>query len=199
MPEAGLENQNHRIQTPRDVVMVASFTRNNDYSLFYEVAERITAMRKDVTFIAAGGPGKTPVFYEWFSDAAKNHPRILCPGQIRDVEALVHACDIGVLFTNTLLHGEGISNSIIEYMALGKPVVATDNGGTGEIVRHNKNGYLVGDESPETIAGRILELLEDPEKRRAMGERGRQIIQSTFRLDIMGRQFESLYRDLLEY
>jgi glycosyltransferase involved in cell wall biosynthesis len=51
-------------------------------------------------------------------------------GRQNDAESIINIFDIGVLTTNIRIHREGISNSIIEYMAMGKPVIATQGGGT---------------------------------------------------------------------
>jgi glycosyltransferase involved in cell wall biosynthesis len=53
---------------------------------------------------------------------------------------------------------EGISNSVLEYMALGKPVIATSGGGTGELVLDNTTGYLIRQSDPEELAEK-MELL----------------------------------------
>jgi glycosyltransferase involved in cell wall biosynthesis len=92
------------------------------------------------------------------------------------------------------VHGEGISNSIIEYMTLGKPVVANDAGGTKEIVHHNVNGYLIRHETETEMIRLITGLIDDPEKCTAFGKAGRQIIEVSFLLDNMGEAFEQTYQ-----
>ena len=59
-------------------------------------------------------------------------------GKMEDPLPLIRHCDIGVLTSES----EGLSNSIMEYMACGLPVVCTDVGGNPELVRHGENGYL---------------------------------------------------------
>ena len=77
---------------------------------------------------------------------------------------MVNVFDIGVLAT----HGEGISNSIMEYMALGKPVVASEGGGTCELVQDGITGFLVPRRDPQALAARISQLLDDQEAGRRM-------------------------------
>ena len=67
---------------------------------------------------------------------------------------------------------EGFSNSIIEYMAAARPVVATDVGGAREAVTEGETGYIVAPGDDIAMADRIISLLQEPEKARAMGERG---------------------------
>ena len=58
---------------------------------------------------------------------------------------------------------EGFSNSILEYMAAGRPVVATDVGGAREAIAHGESGYLVKSDDDERMAEHVLSLLRDPE------------------------------------
>lgn len=183
----------YRIKSLYTVIMVASFTQNKDYDLFFKIAEHIINLRADITFIGAGGAGKNDLEFQRLNSLARGNPKILFPGRINDVEALVNACDVGVLFSP---NGEGISNSILEYMALGKPVIANDAGGTKELLRHNENGYLVTTESVEEIVDMILMLIDNPEKRKAFGKRGKEIIDEAFTLEKMGKAFEKIYYDL---
>jgi glycosyltransferase involved in cell wall biosynthesis len=185
------------ICTPYTVVMAASFTNNKDYDTFYKVAKAITSKREDVTFIGVGGYGKDDSTYRNLLQLSANTKRILFPGRITDVEALVNACTVGVLFSNKKVHGEGISNSILEYMCLAKPVLANDAGGTNEIVYNNENGYLVADQSPEEISQLLLSLLDNEEKCQLFGMQSRRIAEQVFSLEKMGQAFEEVYMESL--
>ncbi len=184
------------ITTPYTVVMSASFSPNKDYNLFYRVATLVTKCRKDVTFIGVGACHNKEEFKKLLN-LNSNNPRILLPGRIDDVEALVNASTIGVLFSNKAIHGEGISNSIMEYMALSKPVIANDAGGTKEILRHHENGYLIENETAEEIAALILELISDEIKCQSFGRVSRSIIENSFSLEKMGQEFEQVYKSAL--
>lgn len=186
--------KNYRITTPYAVLMVAAFTYTKDYNLFYRVADRITKLRNDICFIGAGGYRENDFEYRRLLDLSFHNPNILFPGDIEDVESLVNACDIGVLFST---NGEGISNSIMEYMALGKPVIATNAGGMKEIVRDNESGYLVSKHSEEQIADLIIGLIDHPDKCRSFGNAGKKIIEGLFSMDKMGKAFEQVYKEAL--
>lgn len=185
------------IETPYSVVMVASFSGNKDYDLFFRIAEKITAVRDDITFIAVGDScnNKYTVF-QLYGKLAGRNPRIKLTGRIHDVEAVVNSSTIGVLFSNKAVHGEGISNAIIEYMSLARPVMANDTGGTKEIVYHNVNGYLVARESEDEIASLITDLVDDPEKCSTFGNAGRKIIEEYFLIGKMGKAFEETYEEI---
>jgi glycosyltransferase involved in cell wall biosynthesis len=108
----------------------------------------------------------------------------------------ISGSDVCVLATNVTTHGESVSNAILEYMALGKPVVATDCGGNAHVLRNGKTGFLVPGSSPAAIAERVIELLQNPHKACMMGLKGRQRIHETFSMNRMVKEYEKLY-DLL--
>ncbi|HER19885.1 MAG TPA: glycosyltransferase, partial [Chromatiales bacterium] len=93
-------------------------------------------------------------------------------------------------------HDEGMSNAILEAMAMEKAVVATDVGGTGEVVREGVSGRLVPPRQVAPLARAIEEVLADPEGRREMGRKGRAIVVESFSARSMVRQMEALYERL---
>jgi glycosyltransferase involved in cell wall biosynthesis len=198
LPEAEKIKSKYGIATPYAVVMVANFTPNKDYNLFYKIAERVIEIREDITFIGVGGysPDDAPddTEYKRIMSLSTGNSKIIFPGKINDVEAVVNACDIGVLFSP---NGEGISNAILEYMALGKPVIANAAGGTKEIVHHKKNGYLIQSETVEEIAALIIGLINDQERIESFGKESKRIIAETFTLDKMGKKFELVYKEVM--
>ena len=82
-------------------------------------------------------------------------------------------------------------------MAAERPVVATDVGGAREAVVEGETGFLVRAGDDEAMAERIAALLRDADKRRAMGERGRRIVEEKFSCEAQLRRTESLYERLL--
>ncbi len=110
-------------------------------------------------------------------------------------ESDIAECSVGVVASSPI-HGEGNSNAILEYMALGKPVVATEGGGNRELVQAGKNGFLVPVSIPEAMAKRLVELLLDPNLARRLGEVGHRIVAEDFSLDRMLSNYENLYARL---
>ena len=115
--------------------------------------------------------------------------------KVTNVESLVNASDIGLLFT----YSEGISNSVLEFMACKKPVLATDAGGTSEIIVNQETGFLLHDQSTSQIAWIINALLNDESLRSEIGSRARTVIEKRFALELMGENFETLYKEMLGY
>ena len=109
-----------------------------------------------------------------------------------DIPEVLAAFDVFVLAS----HDEGMSNAVMEAMSVGKPVVATDVGGTGEMVERNVAGLLVPPKDPQALATAIEELLDDPGRAVEMGRQGRRIVDERFSLDRMVRRMEELYETL---
>jgi glycosyltransferase involved in cell wall biosynthesis len=128
---------------------------------------------------------------------AGNSKRIIFTGIRNDVESIVTIFDIGILLTDLEKHGEGISNSIMEYMALGKPVIATDGGGTKELVIDGETGFLIPQKSPKLLAEKIDYLLNNEPLRKRLGTKGKERIQKEFSLDKMVSEHIKLYEELL--
>ena len=181
-----------KINTPYIVIMVANLSENKDHDLLVDVAKEMLKIRDDITFISVGEGNKKNAIMSRVQ--REQVSPFLFTGRISAVEELINASDIGLLLSN-IETGEGISNAIIEYMALSKPVIATDAGGTNELVSNNVSGFLVKQNLMD-IVKKINLLLDDSILREEMGKKGREIINNKFRLDIMGSQFNSLYYSL---
>ena len=118
-------------------------------------------------------------------------------GRQENVESIINIFNIGILMSNNKVHGEGISNSIMEYMILGKPVIATIGGGTRELVVDQQTGFLVKSESPEKLAEQILLLLKDTVLANKIGKAGKKRIISEFGLDKMVNKYYKLYQTMI--
>jgi glycosyltransferase involved in cell wall biosynthesis len=178
------------IQTKYVVGMVASFSVFKDYKTYYAAARLLLKKRKDITFIAIGDNTDSPDSLEQAGKEYADHFRLL--GRRSGIESYISVMNICVLATYT----EGISNSILEYMAMGKPVVATDGGGTKEIVLEGETGFLVNPENPGELADKIEILLNNDDLRTEMGEKGKERVQSHFSIDQMTTSYIYHYRKL---
>ena len=91
-------------------------------------------------------------------------------------------------------HSEGFSNSIIEYMAAGVPVIATDVGGAKEAIVEGETGFLVPPNDTSAIADRISKLLNmNKIDREQFGIAGRKRVELLFSMDAQLEAFEALY------
>lgn len=114
-------------------------------------------------------------------------------GERQDIPQLLSLADIVVHPS----HQEGFSNSILEAMIAGKPLIVTDVGGNPEAVEDGVNGLLVPPADPARMAAAIKTLIKDPELRHQMGISSREKIQNEFSMFKMIRQFVQWYESLV--
>lgn len=119
--------------------------------------------------------------------------RLVLTGERCDIPAILSAADIFVLPSVS----EGMPISIMEAMAAGRPVVATDVGGVAELVDHNETGLLVPPRTPPALADALAQLALDPKQRAAMGARGQRRIASEFSPQQMAESTAAIYRGFL--
>jgi glycosyltransferase involved in cell wall biosynthesis len=154
---------------------VGRLTPVKNYPLLLRAATRAFQTFPE-TVLAVVGEGGELEMLRTLSRELNVADRVRFTGFRRDVPEVLHASDLFVHASLT----EGFPNAVLEAMAMGKPVVATDVGGVPELVLHGETGLLVpsGDEGALTQA--LLRLLGDPEARRRMGDAGRSRAQQCF-------------------
>ena len=126
--------------------MVGAFTELKDYKTFYAAAQLLLSRISNLVFLCIGQGTESKESRDFIDKENREHFRLL--GRKSDVESYINAMDIAVLSTYT----EGISNFILESMAIEKPVVSTAGGGTNEILLDNETGFLVEPVNPEQMA-----------------------------------------------
>ena len=185
-----------KISTEKVIGMVGSFSDRKDFKSYLNAALIVLRQRTDVTFISVGGGPNLEECKKMLPPEFSRY--CIFTGLQRDVESLINIFDIGVLSTNTLIHGEGISNAILEYMVLKKPTVATSGGGTDEAVEDKVTGFLISANAPQEMAERLIYLLDDHNVCRAMGLAARARMENLFSLDRMTKEYYELYNRVLE-
>jgi glycosyltransferase involved in cell wall biosynthesis len=104
--------------------------------------------------------------------------------------------DVGVMLSSPI-HGEGLSNSIMEFMACGLPVVCTDQGGNRELVVEGETGFLVPVSDAEALVDRLRRLAGHRDEARAMGAAGRRRIVSEFSVARMCDRAAAIYHEAI--
>ena len=174
------------------VAMVARLNEPKDHVTFVEAAARVVQALPDVYFVLVGdGPLRGRI--EARLEALGLGPRVRLVGERQDVWSLLHDVDLSVLST---LH-EASSNVIMETMAAGKPIVATDVPGNRELIDDGTTGLLVPPQNPEALAAAMLRLLQHPSEAQAMGVRGRGRVAQRCSIEGMVSAHAALYRELL--
>ncbi|MCX7893484.1 MAG: TIGR03088 family PEP-CTERM/XrtA system glycosyltransferase [Burkholderiales bacterium] len=114
-------------------------------------------------------------------------------GERGDVPAIMRGLDCFVLPSLS----EGVSNTILEAMASGLPVVATRVGGNGELIEHDMTGALVPAGNSDALAGAILEYFRSPATARRHGKAARRVVERRFSLDRMVADYGATYEAAL--
>jgi glycosyltransferase involved in cell wall biosynthesis len=172
----------------RRVVMVAGLRRIKGLDVLIAAAARIVASSPDTRFVIAGdGPER---------ESALRHVREL--GIETSFEFLGHRDDVPAVLANADLfvlpsRSEAFPNAVIEAMAAGLPVVATQVGGIVELVQPERTGVLVPSDDPEALADAVMSLIADPDRANALGRTARQEIERQYSLSSMVARFEELY------
>jgi glycosyltransferase involved in cell wall biosynthesis len=186
----------YSICTSLVIGMVALFQERKDYRTFLNAAVLLSKKYKDITFMCVGD-GSTLEEHKKMVPAEMLDSRIKFTGYQSDVESIVNIFDIGVLLANTKVHNEGIPNSILEYMAHGKSVVANLSGGIPEIVLDGETGFLVKPHSTEELVEKLEILINDKNLRNQFGIKGMRRIKEEFNFERMISSTIEIYKDLI--
>lgn len=114
-------------------------------------------------------------------------------GRRNDIQSIIETWDIGVISSDS----EGFSNSILEYMALGIPVIATNAGGNSEVIEKGVNGLLVAPGDYGAMAIGIYNLLCDSKRRSMMSDNAMSLIRREYVWNSKIKEIESYYRNLI--
>jgi glycosyltransferase involved in cell wall biosynthesis len=175
------------------ITMVANFEyRVKDHPMLLRTAQRVTREVPEAVFVIAG-EGELRAETEQLATEMGVKEWCLFTGRCANVPDLLAASDICLLTSQA----EGFSNSILEYMAAGCAVVATNVGGAGEAIVEGETGHLVNSGDDATMAARIVDLLRNPERRRQMGLKGRALVEERFSLQSRLLNTSALYQRML--
>ncbi len=176
----------------RFVTMVANLHNvKKDYRTFMSAAQLVCANRTDIAFVMAGD-GEQQSMRQLVGELGITD-RVFMLGRCARIAELLSITDVGVLSSIS----EGLSNSLLEYMAAGLPIVASDVGGTREAITDGETGLLVPPGNATAMAERILGLLRDKLKASQMGEAARHQATVNFSPVRQLERTELLYHTLL--
>ncbi len=155
---------------------------------FAELVSRYPDQARDLRLVLVGdGPSRSAIEAEVRARGLGD--RVWLAGERADVADVMRAFDLFVLPSQA----EGISNTILEAMASGLPVVATDVGGNGELVDPERTGALVPPSDPQALAEALIAFTTAPERMAKAGRAGRQRAVEQFSIERMVEQYEQLY------
>jgi len=182
--------------SPDDLVVgkVARLFPQKGHDHFLKAARLIAARSPRARFLLVGD-GVLRRELEEQARAFGIGDRVVFAGLARPeaVPALMQAMDVVV---HTSIR-EGLARVIPQAEAVGKPVVGFALDGTPEAIRHGVSGFLARPYDDADVAARVLEILDDEPRRRAMGLAGRAFAAENFPVEVMVRRINDVYRELL--
>jgi glycosyltransferase involved in cell wall biosynthesis len=181
-------------QHARIVGMVANLRPVKDIPLFLRAAAIVARQCHDTVFLIAGSGEQLSELRELAAALSLQDRVFFTEGRGRVADYLSRM-SIGCMTSLS----EGFSNAILEYMAAGIPVVATDVGGNREAIADGETGFLVGQRSPEEIARMLLILLTDEDRRREMGDQALARCAERFELSRTIVELEKYYTRIARY
>mgnify|MGYP000468684849 CR=1 FL=1 len=172
---------------------VGNLTPVKGHKFLIEAASQIIKKNPYVHFLFIGdGPLKRNLISLTSQLYLQNNIHFL--GKRNDVNELLKIMDVCVLPSLS----EGLSNALLEYMASGKPVIATEVGGNTEVIEHGVNGILVPPNDSKSLEEEILYLLTNEEFARMLGKRARETVEKKFNMEEQVRYTENFLFNLLK-
>lgn len=175
------------------ICMVANFTRKKDHATLIRIVPRLQEKINSLAVILVGRGELLDSARRLISDLHLDRI-VTIVSDCDHPEPFIASADLCMLLT----YSEGISNSILEYMALEKPVIATDCEGNREVVVHGQTGYLVPQNDPELLVQHTFQIFHDAEAGKMLGKNGRKKLEQEFELNIMVDNYQKLYEKVAE-
>jgi glycosyltransferase involved in cell wall biosynthesis len=179
------------------IAVIGRLVRTKGLEYFLEAASHIASRFPSAHFLIVGEANVEPPYRVELEQRAKNlnlNGRLIFTGQRNDVPQIMREIDISVQPSLS----ESFSNSLLESMANGLPVVASDVGGNPELVTDGENGVLVPSADPAALSRAMAQLLEYPDLAQRLGQAAREKVAREYSLESLLRRTEDLYVTLLE-
>jgi L-malate glycosyltransferase len=178
------------------IAVVCRLTRGKGIEYFLRSVVSVSKDFPQARFLIVGDSIIEPTYKPQLVRLAREleiHDRVIFTGERNDIPKLLEEIDLSVLPSLS----EGLSNSLMEAMAAGLPVVATNVGGNPEIVQDGTTGILVPSRDPDALSAAMIRVLKNPSLARQFGHAGRERVAKHFSLESAVRQTEDLYLSLL--
>lgn len=192
---SGVRSELGLTDTEHLVVHVGNIRPLKGHTTLVAAAASLDSIRKDIQIVSVGGEktaGDLESIRAMASDLGVSE-RIRFLGRREDALAFIAACEVYVNPADV----EGLPVTILEALALGRPVVATSVGGVPSIVRDGETGMLVPPGDPDAIAQAIAWMIDHPETASAYGASGSALVKERHGIEQMVRATEAVYEGIL--
>lgn len=163
------------------------------YDLLLEVAEDVCTERPDARFVLVG-EGRLGESLRRLAESRGLSDKVLFLGKRTDIPDLMAAMDLYLITSKR----EGLPLALIEAMMSARPIVSTSVGGIPDTISSEREGILVQPGARSGLSGAIMALMDDPERRKSMGEMGRRRAVELFSPGKVLEELETIYGELLD-
>jgi len=197
-PDPSARNEvRSRLGIAPETVVVGSLGRLDpikDHPTLFRAAESCIIEGCDIRVLIVGEGNQRAALESELETRPRLRERTLFTGEVSDVHNWLNAFDIYVLPSLS----EGMSNTLLEAMAVGLPVVATRVGGNCEVVEHACSGLLFGAQDVPTLVDHLKSLINNHERRQTLGAAARKRVEKYFSVQLMLNRYSSMYQDVVE-
>lgn len=177
------------------VIYAANLVPIKGQEYFLMAAAKVLKKCKAMFYVIGDGPRKE--YLKKLANRLGIQKEVIFTGRIHWPQIYYVLSNIADVCVSSSL-SENFPFYILECMAARKPIVATNVGGISEAVIDCLNGYLVPPKDSDSLAKSILKLIEDPDKAKEMGLKGRKMVEQRFSMDVLTQKLEDVYRLALE-
>ncbi|MCU4157886.1 glycosyltransferase [Carboxylicivirga sp. A043] len=175
------------------IVSSGRITKQKGYGLLIEAIAQLDESIKKQLEVRIIGEGRNKKAFEEQVKALKLEQVIHFLGFVQQPTDLMKDADLFVLLSER----EGISNSILEAVTLGIPVLSTDTGGIKELIEDGKTGFLI-DREITAITGKITELIHNKNTIHQVGKEAYQLLRQNFAFDVFEKNICALFNDIFK-
>jgi len=177
------------------VTMVAVLRSWKRHGIFLEAARIVLSVVPSVVFLIVGdGPGMNNIQRK--IEDLELEKNVIMTGYREDIPEILSASDACALTSES---AEGVPQAVLQYLAMKKPVVATNVGSISEVIRPEETGLLVEPNNAEAVADGILRLLQDEKLSKRLGENGRFRVEKNYNYDNMLDRTIELYTTIYRH
>jgi glycosyltransferase involved in cell wall biosynthesis len=173
--------------------MIANFAAKKSHDVFFAAAMKVLDEMPGVIFLLVGGGDRSS--YEALAAKRGRNKNVIFTGFRPDIPQIIAGLDFSLISSGK---GEGLTGSLVESMAMAKPVISTDVGANAEFVKNRDTGLLIAPGRADQLAGAMLYLLHNRAEAQAMGNRAYSFVKDKVDNEQRTRRMEQIYYAILK-
>ncbi len=174
--------------------MLAALRPEKRHDIFIKAASIVIKKIPGARFmVVGGGYEKTKIQIDELISKYNLQNEFLLTGVLGNVVPALSAFDISILCSDT----EGMSNSVLQSIAMSKATIVTDVGGNPEVIEDGVNGILIPPDDPGSLAESMIELFNNEQKRKGMETQALKIATNKFNIYPIVKKLEGVYMDIV--